>query len=95
MGYKNLDCTFAPAFQDTNAIAFWGVNCDAIGENSRTTWKRQKKCSNIDLLGQNYIIIDTLIEYQHTARQICDIIKGNESHVKDSILRFLYQFLAT
>ena len=37
MGYKNLDHTFAPAFQDESQLPTFRVaNCDAIGENSRT-----------------------------------------------------------
>ena len=37
LGYKNLDCTFAPAFQDKLQLPTYRVaNCDAIGENSST-----------------------------------------------------------
>ena len=37
LGYKNLDRTFTPTFQDESQLhIFWVANCDAIGENSRT-----------------------------------------------------------
>ena len=40
MGYKNLDHTFAPTFQDESQLPTFRVaNCDAIGENSRTVCK--------------------------------------------------------
>ena len=39
-GYKNLDRTFAPAFQDESQLPTFRVaNCDAIREHSRTWYE--------------------------------------------------------
>ena len=65
MGYKNLDRTFAPAFQDESQLPTFRVaNCDEIGENCRTAC-RPKVSVTFKVLGLRRMVVNTYVTIVH------------------------------